>query len=172
MRNATIVAVGRHYGLTIATCVPADPERRGGSEATIRIAKADLVPTDHNRRDAYGSFAELEHACAVFCERVNTREHRITRRAPAVMLAEERDPLHRLPAIARTVCFGETRKVSWQSTISVGGAPLLRPLDARRRTGVGAGRWRRARRRSRRQGRGTARDRAAWADDAGPPEHR
>jgi hypothetical protein len=58
----------------------------------------------------------------VFCERVNTREHRITRRAPAVMLAEERDRLHRLPAMARTVCFGETRRVSWQSTISVGGA--------------------------------------------------
>ncbi len=39
-----------------------------------------------------------------------------------MMLAEERDRLHRLPAIAHTVCFGETRKVSWQSTISVGGA--------------------------------------------------
>ena len=58
----------------------------------------------------------------MFCERVNTREHRITRRAPAVMLAEEQARLHRLPAIAHTVCFGETRKVSWQSTISVGGA--------------------------------------------------
>ena len=122
VRNPTIVAVGRHYGLTIATCVPADPESKGGSEATVRIAKADLVPTDHNLRDAYGSFAELEQACAEFCERVNTREHRITRRAPAVMLAEERGRLHRLPAMAHTVCFGETRKVSWQSTISVGGA--------------------------------------------------
>jgi transposase len=122
VRNPTIVAVGRHYGLTIATCVPADPESKGGSEATVRIAKADLVPTDHNLRDAYASFAELEQACAVFCERVNTREHRVTRRAPAVMLAAERDRLHRLPAIAHTVCFGETRKVSWQSTISVGGA--------------------------------------------------
>ncbi len=60
VRNPTIVAVGRHYGLTIATCVPADPESKGGSEATVRIAKADLVPTDHNLRDAYGSFAELE----------------------------------------------------------------------------------------------------------------
>ena len=122
VRNPTIVAVARHYGLTIATCVPADPESKGGSEATVRIAKADLVPTDHNLRDAYTSFAELEQACADFCERVNTREHRITRRAPAVMLAEERGRLHRLPAIAHTVCFGETRKVSWQSTISVGGA--------------------------------------------------
>lgn len=58
----------------------------------------------------------------MFCERVNTREHRITRRAPAVMLSEEQERLRRLPAIAHTVCFGETRKVSWQSTISVGGA--------------------------------------------------
>ena len=103
---------GRHYGLTIATCVPADPQSKGGLEATVRIAKADLVPTDHNLRGAYGDFGELERACEGFCERVNTREHRVTRRAPAVMLAEERGRLHPLPAFAHTLCFGETRRVT------------------------------------------------------------
>jgi len=88
----------------------------------VRIAKADLVPTDHNLRGDYVSFAELEQACVAFCDRVNTREHRVTRRAPAVMLCEERERLHGLPAVAHTVCFGQTRRVSWQSTISVGGA--------------------------------------------------
>ena len=58
VRNPQIVSVARHYGLTIATCVPADPESKGGSEATVRIAKADLVPTDHNLRPPY-RFAEL-----------------------------------------------------------------------------------------------------------------
>lgn len=38
------------------------------------------------------------------------------------MLAEERACLHPLPDRAHTVCFGETRRVSWQSTISVAGA--------------------------------------------------
>src|SRR3954470_374147 len=38
------------------------------------------------------------------------------------MLAEELERLHRLPPVPHTVCFGQTRKVSWQSTISVGGA--------------------------------------------------
>jgi Mu transposase, C-terminal domain len=122
VRNPQIVSVGRHYGLTIATCVPADPQSKGGSEATVRVAKADLVPTDHNLRGDYEDLAELERACVEFCDRVNAREHRITRRPPAVMLAEERQRLHRLPALPHTVCFGETRKVSWQSTISVGGA--------------------------------------------------
>jgi transposase len=122
VRNPRIVSVARHYGLTIATCVPADPESKGGSEATVRIAKADLVPTDHNLRAAYKDFAALERACLEFCDRVNTREHRVTRRPPAVMLAEEQGRLHRLPAVAHTVCFGETRKVGWQATISVGGA--------------------------------------------------
>ena len=46
VRNPEIVAVGRHYGMTIRTCVPADPQTKGGSEATVRIAKADLVPTE------------------------------------------------------------------------------------------------------------------------------
>jgi transposase len=122
VRNPQIVSVGRHYGLTIATCVPADPESKGGSEATVRIAKADLVPTDHNLRPAYEDFAQLELACAGFCERVNTREHRVTRRPPAVMLAKERERLHPLPKVPHTVCYGQTRKVGWQSTISVGGA--------------------------------------------------
>ena len=60
VRNPLIVEVGRHYGLTIATCVPADPQSKGGSEATVRVAKADLVPTDHNLRDEYEDFAALE----------------------------------------------------------------------------------------------------------------
>jgi transposase len=122
VRHPQIVSVGRHYGVTIATCVPADPESKGGSEATVRIARADLVPTDHNLRAAYEDFARLEAACDALCERVNAREHRVTRRPPAVMLAEEQGRLHRLPAVPHTVCFGQTRKVSWQSTISVGGA--------------------------------------------------
>src|SRR3954470_4857199 len=90
VRNPQIVAVARHCGLSIQTCVPADPQSKGGSEATVRIAKADLVPTEHNLRASYGSLPELERACQEFCDRVNLREHRVTRRAPAVMLGEER----------------------------------------------------------------------------------
>src|SRR5450755_3080279 len=119
VRNPQIVSVGRHYGVTVATCVPADPESKGGSEATVRIAKADLVSTDHNLRPAYCDFAELEVACEAFCERVNTREHRVTRRPPAVMLVEERERMHPLPAVPHTVCFGQTRKVDQQSTIDL-----------------------------------------------------
>jgi transposase len=122
VRNPQIVAVGRHYGLSIATCVPADPQSKGGSEATVRIAKADVVPTEHNLRSGYESFAELERSCEEFCDRVNTREHRVTRRAPVVMLAEEQERLHPLPAVAHTLCFGQTRRVSRSSTVSLGGA--------------------------------------------------
>lgn len=129
VRNPKIVAASRHYGLTVASCVPADPETKGGSEATVRIAKADLVPTDHNLRAGYASFAELEEACEAFCERVNAREHRITRRVPAEMLAEERARLHPLPASPHTLCFGETRRVSRQATISVGSAVYSVPHE-------------------------------------------
>jgi hypothetical protein len=122
VRNPLIVEVSRHYGLTIATCVPADPQSKGGSEATVRVAKADLVPTDHNLRAGYASFGELEAACEQFMAEVNTRPHRVTRRPPLEMLAEEHEHLHRLPRLSHTVCFGQTRKVNWQSTISVGGA--------------------------------------------------
>ena len=122
VRNPKIVAASRHYGLSVATCVPADPESKGGSEATVRIAKADLVPTEHNLRPGYASFAELEAACESFCEQVNGREHRVTGRIPVEMLREERGRLHPLPGSPHTICFGETRKVSKESTVSVGRA--------------------------------------------------
>jgi transposase len=129
VRNPQIVEVARHYGLTIATCVPADPQSKGGSEATVRVAKADLVPTDHNLRPAYTSFAELEAACQAFMADVNTRPHRSTLEPPVFRLAEEHERLHRLPRLPHTMCFGETRKVNWQSLISVGGAHYSVPHE-------------------------------------------
>jgi len=121
VRHPLIVEVGHHYGVTVATCVPADPESKGGSEATVRIAKADLVPTETNLRDDYGSWGELVQACEAFMDKVNHRPHRITRRAPAEMLVEEQQRLHPIPDTGFTAAFGETRKVSWSSTISYGG---------------------------------------------------
>lgn len=58
------------------TCQPADPATKGGVEASVKLAKADLVPKDTNLRPEYGSFAELETACQAFTNEVNNREHR------------------------------------------------------------------------------------------------
>ncbi len=127
VRHPQVVAAGRHYGVTIATCVPADPESKGGSEATVRVAKADLVPTETNLRDDYRDWGELVDACVAFMTKVNNRKHRITRRKPDEMLVEERQRLHRLPDVAYTAAFGETRKVTWSSTISYGGVTYSVP---------------------------------------------
>jgi transposase len=122
VRNATIVEVSRHYGLTIQTCEPADPQSKGGSEATVKIAKADLVPTDHNLREEYADWRALEQACQEFMADVNTRPHRATREAPVIRLAQEHEHMHRLPRQPHTLCFGQTRKVDRQATVSVGDA--------------------------------------------------
>lgn len=121
VRNPELVEVSRYYGVTFASCVVADPESKGGSEATVRLAKADLVPTAANLLPAYDSFTALERACASFCHEVNGRAHRETRRAPAEMLLEERAHLHPVPETPFTAAFGETRSVSFTSTISFGG---------------------------------------------------
>jgi hypothetical protein len=135
VRNAATVAFARHYGLTVATCVPADPATKGGSEACVRVAKADLVPTETNLLDAYGSFAELEAACAAFCGQVNTRPHRVTRRAPAEMLAEEAQRLHPLPAAPYTAAFGVMRTVGLNTpmvSFEVGQYSVPHPLAGQR----------------------------------------
>ncbi len=112
VRNSQVVNWARYYGVTVHTCEPADPATKGGSESTVKIAKADLVPTDTNLLAEYGSFAELEQACEVFCEMVNARVHRVTRRAPVEMLAQEQAQLHPVPAVPHTVAFGLARTVA------------------------------------------------------------
>jgi len=111
VRNRETVSFGRHYGVTVLTCQPADPASKGGVEASVKVAKADLVPTDTNLRDQYGSFAELEAAGEAFTTQVNGRVHRVTRRVPVEMLAEERTRLHRVPDEPHTVVFGLARRI-------------------------------------------------------------
>ena len=89
VRNQQTLDFARHYGVTVLTCQPADPATKGGVEASVKLAKADIVPKDTNLRAEYASFAEVEAACEAFMDEVNNREHRATRRKPAVMLAEE-----------------------------------------------------------------------------------
>jgi transposase len=111
VRHPMMVEVGRYSGLTLTSCVPADPQSKGGAEATVRISSADLVPTDANLLPSYTSFAGLRVACDELCERVNTRPHRATRCPPIERLAQERDRLHPLPAEPFTAAFGVTRSV-------------------------------------------------------------
>ncbi len=127
IRHPEMVAAGRHYGCVIHTCVPYDPESKGGSEATVKIAKWDLVPTDANLRGGYASFGELVAACWAFEEKVNHRRHRETGRAPADMLAEERHHLHVLPSEPYTAALGLTRRVEDDQTIRWGSVRYSTP---------------------------------------------
>lgn len=129
IRHPAIAAAGRHYGTQIATCVTADPESKGGSEATVKIAKADLVPTDANLRDGYANFAELRVACQLWSDEVNGRAHRVTRRRPDQMLAEEAVRLHPVPASPYVAALGETRVVTRSSVISLGGTRYSVPHE-------------------------------------------
>jgi transposase len=118
IREPVMVAVGRWYGVSLRSCVPYDPESKGGSESTVRVAKADLVPTEANLLDQYSSFWELEEACRELEAEVNGREHRGTRRIPAEMVVEERARLHPLPEEPYTLAFGVARRVG-QTTAMV-----------------------------------------------------
>lgn len=139
VRHPQIVEVARHYGTQVHTCVPYDPESKGGTEATVKIAKADLVPTEANLRGEYASFAELEAACEAFTAKVNARHHRETARVPEEALAEERFRLHVLPAAPHTMALGQTRSVNTDQTIRFGSVRYSTPPGL-----VGAEVWVRA----------------------------
>ena len=127
VRHPQLVTAARHYGATVISCVPYDPESKGGVEATVKIAKRDLVPTQANLVDDYASFTELAAACAEFCDRVNSRVHRETGRRPVDMLAEEAARMHVLPVEAATAALGETRIVGDDQTIRFGSVRYSTP---------------------------------------------
>ena len=128
VRHPQVVAAGRHYGVQVATCVPFDPESKGGAEASVRIAKADLVPTDANLLDAYPDMTALVSACDTFCGQVNGRRHRETAAVPVQRLAIERERLHVLPSAPYAAALGETRLVNTDQTVRFG---LNRPGSRR-----------------------------------------
>lgn len=127
VRHPEIVAAGRHYGCKVETCEPFDPESKGGAEHTVKIAKADLVPTTANLLPQYSTFAELADACWSWCERVNARPHRETGLAPNIRLGIEREHLHVLPADPHAMALGEERLVGDDQTLRWGSVRYSTP---------------------------------------------
>ena len=58
VRNRPAVTFGRYYGISVLTCQPADPASKGGVENAVKLAKADIVPTETNLLPQYATFAE------------------------------------------------------------------------------------------------------------------
>lgn len=46
VRNGQLVGFAEHYSVVVHTCVPADPASKGGTESSVKVSKADLVPKD------------------------------------------------------------------------------------------------------------------------------
>ena len=128
VRHPEMVALGRHYGCKVETCVPFDPESKGGVEATVKIAKADLVPVG---REPAAGLRQLRRACrrpaGSSASRVNARVHRETAAAPAARLAAERERLHPLPAEPYALALGEERLVGDDQTVRFGSVRYSTP---------------------------------------------
>ena len=160
VRHPDVVSAARHYGCGVRTCEPFDPESKGGAEHTVKIAKADLVPTETDLLADYDSFADLQAACEAWCERVNARPHRATGQPPVERLMREGPRLHVLPDNPHLLAVGEERLVGTDQTVSWGNVRYCTPDGHQGPQGVVPGLRRRAgdRRRHRLRAR---RDRAA-----------
>jgi transposase len=129
VRNREILGVAHYYGVSVHTCVVADPESKGGSESSVKLAKADVLPRPDNLVAAYPDVASLEGACAEATTRWNARVHRETGERPVDRLERERAHLHPIPTEPYSVALGETRTVSWSSLISFQGSRYSVPYQ-------------------------------------------
>lgn len=84
-----------------------------GKIANLSLGTGGIEPVCQ-RVGGLRTFGQLETACRAFCEQVNNRIHHETKRKPAHLLQER----HRLYPQPREP-FGTTRRVTWNSTISV-----------------------------------------------------
>ena len=97
-------------------------------QATAKIAKAGLVPSDANLLPAYGSFGGLEQACREFCERVN----------PHPLPAEVRQSVSPFGASAwlarpgpgNAIADGDDWAVAWRARSAQRGQSLLASMAA------------------------------------------
>ena len=124
VRNPQIVQVARHYGVTITTCVPADPQSKGGSEATVQDREGRSGP-DRSQPPVglWRRSAELEAACEEWMAHVNTRPHRATHGAAGDPARRGARAVAPAPEVAaHGAASGRPGRSSWQSMISVGGA--------------------------------------------------
>ncbi|MFE6780041.1 IS21 family transposase [Streptomyces sp. NPDC057702] len=133
-RHPDVVAAGRHYGMKVRTCVPHDPEG-GGTQAGVRIAAADLTPTEADLRPEYATFAELQAACQEFGRWFNGQvrhwqgqrpdpeamadiaPEQAPAATPAERLAIERPRLHPLPPVPCALGLGQQATVSETDTV-------------------------------------------------------
>ena len=97
VRNRAAVTFGRYYGISVLTCEPADPASKGGVENAVKLAKADIVPTETNLLPQYATFADVEAACAAFVTEINARVHRTTGRRPVRCSPRNAPPCTRCP---------------------------------------------------------------------------
>ncbi|MGK5533057.1 IS21 family transposase [Streptomyces sp. URMC 129] len=112
IRHSDLTEVGLHYGAQARARVPYTPDSMGdGRWAEIRIAPGDLVPIGTDLRQRYTSFAALRSACALFTERVNTGNERITM---------ERRRLNPLPSEPCALALGRRRTVNGDRAIAYG----------------------------------------------------
>ena len=121
VRNPEIVQVARHYGMTIRTCVPADPQSKGGAENTVKIAKADLVPTRRTCSSSTASSPSSRRPAATSPSRSTTGSTARPAAARPKPCSRNRPGCTRCPPQPFTVAFGTTRRVNWDCTISVEG---------------------------------------------------
>jgi transposase len=119
VRNQVAVDVSRYYGVTIATCVPADPESKGIVEHLVGYAKSDLVvPQGLSAVDLPGA----NEAARVWCAEVNGLTHTEIVAVPAERLVAERDVLRALPSLRPRIGRVVTRKVDKLSCVRFGSA--------------------------------------------------
>lgn len=109
--HAPTVDFCSHHGVELKACQAKDPKRKGKIERPFRGLEASFLE-ELAVLGPPGSVAELNARSRIWlAERVNGREHSVTREVPAVRLATERRFLQPLPRRRYDTAYAEPRRV-------------------------------------------------------------
>lgn len=88
-----------------------DRATKGGAHASVKLAKADLVPKNTNLLGEYESFAAQGAPCQTPADGINAREARLGARCHKSALVPKKERFHPLPERPYPLAVGQERRV-------------------------------------------------------------
>jgi len=122
--NETFLAFAGVYRFKPVPCRPHHPQTKGKVERPFFYIAEHFI-----KGNSFDSLEDLINKGHAFVQQWNAKEHRTTLKKPIELFEEEKGLLHPLPETPFLQSLRQSRKVSWDCLVSVGGSRYSVPAQ-------------------------------------------